>query len=34
MKTYTFDNKTYTTLPDPLHTAGGEVSPMSEARFA
>ena len=33
MKTYTFDGKTYTKLPDPLKTAGGEISPMSEQRF-
>lgn len=33
MKTYTFDGKTYTSLPDPLKTAGGEVSPMSEKLF-
>jgi hypothetical protein len=33
MKTYTFDGKTYTTLPDPLKTAGGEISPMSEKLF-
>lgn len=33
MKTYTIDGKTYTKLPDPLKTAGGEVSPMSEKLF-
>ena len=33
MKTYTFDGKTYTKLPDPLKTAGGEVSPMTEKLF-
>ena len=33
MKTYSFDGKTYTSLPDPLKTAGGEVSPMSEKLF-
>lgn len=33
MKSYTFDGKTYTSLPDPLKTAGGEVSPMTEQRF-
>lgn len=26
MKTYIFDGKTYDKLPDPLKTAGGEVS--------
>ena len=33
MKTYEFDGKTYTKLPDPLKTAGGEISPMSEKLF-
>lgn len=33
MKTYTFDGKTYTTLPDPLKTAGREISPMTEKLF-
>jgi len=33
MKTYTFNGKTYDTLPDPLHTEAGEVSPMSEKLF-
>lgn len=33
MKTYTFDGKTYDKLPDPLKTAGGDVSPMTEERF-
>lgn len=33
MKSYTFENVTYTSLPDPLKTAGGEVSPMSEKLF-
>ena len=33
MKSYTFDGKTYTKLPDPLKTAGGEVSPMTEKLF-
>lgn len=33
MKSYTFDGKTYTTLPDPLKTAGGEISPMTEKLF-
>lgn len=33
MKTYTFEGKTYTSLPDPLRTAGGEISPMTEQRF-
>ena len=33
MKTYHFENRTYTKLPDPLKTAGGEVSPMSEKLF-
>lgn len=33
MKTYTFENVTYASLPDPLKTAGGEVSPMSEKLF-
>jgi len=33
MKHYTFDGKTYDRLPDPLKTAGGEVSPMSEKLF-
>ena len=33
MKNYTFDGKTYTSLPDPLKTAGGEVSPMTDERF-
>jgi hypothetical protein len=34
MKTYEFDGKTYDKLPDPLKTAGGEISPMTEERFA
>lgn len=33
MKTYHFENRTYTSLPDPLKTAGGEISPMTEERF-
>ena len=33
MKSYTFDGKSYTKLPDPLKTAGGEVSPMNKQRF-
>lgn len=33
MKTFTIDGKTYTKLPDPLKTAGGEVSPMTEELF-
>lgn len=33
MKSYTIDGKTYNKLPDPLKTAGGEVSPMSEKLF-
>lgn len=33
MKNYEFDGKTYTKLPDPLKTAGGEISPMSEKLF-
>ena len=33
MKTYTIFGKTYTKLPDPLKTAGGEVSPMTEKLF-
>lgn len=33
MKTYEFDGKTYIKLPDPLKTAGGDVSPMTEKRF-
>ena len=33
MKSYIFDGKTYTKLPDPLETAGGEISPMSEKLF-
>lgn len=33
MKTYTFEEKTYTALPDPLKTAGGEISPMTEKLF-
>lgn len=33
MKTYTFDNVTYPKLPDPLKTAGGEISPMTEKLF-
>ena len=33
MKHFIFDGKTYDKLPDPLKTAGGEISPMTEARF-
>ena len=33
MKTYTFYGQTYTSLPDPLKTAGGDVSPMTDQRF-
>ena len=33
MKHYTSDGKTYTSLPDPLKAAGGEVSPMTENLF-
>ena len=33
MKIYHFENRTYTSLPDPLKTAGGEVSPMTEKLF-
>lgn len=33
MKHYTIFGKTYNNLPDPLKTAGGEVSPMTEQRF-
>ena len=33
MKTFIYDGKTYTSLPDPLKTAGGEISPMSEKLF-
>jgi predicted PhzF superfamily epimerase YddE/YHI9 len=33
MKIYHYGNKSYTTLPDPLHTEAGEVSPMSEKLF-
>lgn len=33
MKHFTIDGKTYNTLPDPLKTAGGEISPMSEELF-
>ena len=33
MKTFEYDGKTYNKLPDPLKTAGGEVSPMTEERF-
>jgi hypothetical protein len=33
MKTFTIDGKTYTSLPDPLKTAGGEISPMTEKLF-
>jgi len=33
MKHYIFNGKTYDTLPDPLHTEAGEVSPMSEKLF-
>ena len=33
MKTYHFNGKSYDTLPDPLHTEAGEVSPMTEERF-
>ena len=33
MKTYIFNGKTYDYLPDPLKTAEGDVSPMSEKLF-
>lgn len=33
MKTFEYDGKIYDKLPDPLKTAGGEVSPMSEKLF-
>lgn len=33
MKTYIYSGKTYNKLPDPLKTAGGEVSPMTEKLF-
>ena len=33
MKTFEFDGKTYTKIPDPLKTAGGEISPMTEKLF-
>lgn len=33
MKTFTIDGKTYNKLPDPLKTAGGEISPMNEKLF-
>lgn len=33
MKHFTIDGKTYDKLPDPLKTAGGDVSPMTEQRF-
>ena len=33
MKIYHYGNKSYTTLPDPLHTEAGEVSPMTDERF-
>ena len=33
MKHFTIDGKTYDKLPDPLKTAGGEVSPISEKLF-
>ena len=33
MKIYHIENKDYTSLPDPLHLNGGEVSPMSEELF-
>jgi hypothetical protein len=33
MKHYIFNGKTYDTLPDPLHTEAGEVSPMTDERF-
>ena len=33
MKTFEFDGKTYDKLPDPLKTAGGEISPMTEKLF-
>lgn len=33
MKTFIYDGKTYDKLPDPLKTAGGEVSPMTEKLF-
>jgi hypothetical protein len=33
MKHYIFDGKTYDVLPDPLKTAGGEISPMTEKLF-
>lgn len=33
MKHYIWQSKTYTSLPDPLKTAGGEISPMNEKLF-
>ena len=33
MKSYTIFGKTYNKLPDPLKTAGGDVSPMSKELF-
>jgi hypothetical protein len=33
MKTFEYDGKIYDKLPDPLKTAGGEVSPMTEKLF-
>ena len=33
MKTFIYNGKTYDKLPDPLKTAGGEISPMSEKLF-
>lgn len=33
MKSYTFDGKTYTSLPDPLYLNGNAYSPMTEAKF-
>jgi len=33
MKHYIFNGKSYDTLPDPLHTDSGEVSPVSEGTF-
>ena len=33
MKHYTINSVTYDFLPDPLKTAGGEISPMTEELF-
>ena len=33
MKHYIFNSVSYDTLPDPLHTEEGEVSPMTDERF-